>query len=312
MAFIGVDIGGTKIAVGVADAKGNILVQDRFLVEQAGSPEGALDRVAELSRDLVQRAKASLGEVAAIGIGSPGPFHDGKLADPANLPGWDGIDLAESLRMRLERPAYLQNDANAAAIGEWLFGRGRGVRHLAYITVSTGVGCGLVLNGEPYGGPHGNAAEIGHIVIDPEGPRCNCGLTGCLEALASGTAIGRAGRERAADSDFLRPLGDGVDAAAVMRGWSAGDRVASEIVEEAANYLGHGLGILVNLVNPERIALGGGVMNAGAPFLAKVRQYTEKYSMPTLYRETELVLSGLGNDTGLAGAVAVAMVGQRS
>lgn len=311
MALIGVDIGGTKIAVGVADAKGNLIQQDRFLVEGTGSPEAALDRIAEMSRDLLKRAGLLLGEVSAVGIGSPGPFHQGKLADPANLPGWDGIDLAESLRLRLERPAYLQNDANAAAVGEWLFGRGRGSRHLAYITVSTGVGCGLVLNGDPYGGPHGNAAEIGHIVIEPNGPRCNCGLTGCLEALASGTAIGRAGRERAAESDFLRPLGAAVDAAAVMRGWSAGDPVAGQIVDAAANHLGHGLGVLINLVNPERIALGGGVMNAGERYLALVRRYTERYSMPTLFRETELVLSGLGADTGVVGAVAVAMVGQR-
>jgi len=178
------------------------------------------------------------------------------------------------------------------------------------VTVSTGVGAGLVLNGEPYGGPHGNAAELGHIVIDPNGPQCNCGLTGCLEAVASGTAMGRVGRERASTSPFLQTLDrDAVGAKEVIQGWTQHDPVCSEIVEQISQYLGHGLGILVNLVNPERIVLGGGVMNAGLPLLDRIRHWTEVYSMPTLYHETEVLLSSLGDSTGVMGAIAVAMVG---
>ena len=212
MALLGVDIGGTKIAIGLATDEGKLLDQDRFLVIDTKTPEAALDRVAEIGGDLLRRHQQTL---TWVGIGSPGPFHDGRLAAPANLPGWDGIDLSKSLEARLGKPASLQNDATAAAIGEWMFGNGRGSRHVAYITVSTGVGAGLVLNGSAYGGPHGNAAEIGHIVIDPQGPQCNCGLRGCLEALASGTAIGKLGRERAQQSLYLSQFDVGSISAAI-------------------------------------------------------------------------------------------------
>lgn len=306
MALLGVDIGGTKIAIGLASDSGELLQQERFLVSDTQTPEKTLDRVAEIAKTLAKQRE----DFGQVGICSPGPFHNGKLSNPANLPGWDGVDIAQSLSSRLGRPAYLQNDANAAAVGEWLFGQGKGTKHMAYVTVSTGVGAGLVLNGTPYGGLHGNAAELGHVVIDVNGPQCNCGLTGCLEALASGTAIGRSGRQRAASSAFLRSLHDeGIGAKEVLDGWKAGDAVCSEIVETAARHLGHGLGILVNLVNPERIALGGGVMNAGAPLLDRIRHWTQFYSMPTLFGETDLRLSSLGDSTGLMGAIAVAMVG---
>ena len=311
MALLGVDIGGTKIAVGIADDQGNLLDQDRFMVATTGSPGQALDRVAEMARALSARRQDSLRH---IGIGSPGPFHDGTLDNPANLPGWHGVDLARSLSQRLGCPATLQNDATAAAIGEWMFGRGQHTQHLAYITVSTGVGAGFVLNGQPYGGPHGNAAEIGHIVLDPNGPQCNCGLTGCLESMASGTAMGRVGNQRRSESAYLSAeitAGTVIRAEDVIAGWHNGDAVCTEMVDDVARHLGHGLGILVNLVNPQRIVLGGGVMHAGEPLLEKIRHWTAVYSMPTLYRETELTLSGLGADTGLVGAVAVAMVGRR-
>lgn len=308
MALLGVDIGGTKVALGIATDQGELIAQDRFLVAETKSPEQALDRVAELAKQLSQKHHQS---IQRVGIGSPGPFHAGKLDMPANLPGWDGIDLAASLGNRLSASAFLQNDANAAAAGEWMFGEGKNLRNMAYITVSTGVGAGLVLNGTPYGGPHGNAAEIGHIVIDPAGPKCNCGLTGCLEALASGTAMARIGREQAEKSPHLRSIErDRIGAADIIKGWQDHDAVCTTIVETVAKHLGHGLGILVNLVNPERIVLGGGVMNAGVPLLDLIRHWTEFYSMPTLYHETDLVLSGLGSDTGLMGALAVALVGE--
>ncbi len=310
MALLGVDIGGTKIAVAVANDQGELLDQDRFMVATTSSPEQALDRVAEMARDLSARQQNPLRH---IGIGSPGPFHNGTLDRPANLPGWHGVDLARSLSRRLDCPATLQNDATAAAIGEWMFGRGQHTKHLAYITVSTGVGAGFVLNGRPYGGPHGNAAEIGHIVLDPKGPQCNCGLTGCLESMASGTAMGRVGNQRRQESAYLsKPrAATTIRAEDVIAGWQEGDPVCTQIVDDVARHLGHGLAILVNLVNPERIVLGGGVMHAGEPLLEKIRHWTAIYSMPTLFRETELILSGLGGDTGLVGAVAVAMVGRQ-
>jgi glucokinase len=307
MALLGVDIGGTKIALGLANEQGAVIAQDRFLVAETKTAEQSLDRVADMARRLSAEHHQPITQ---IGIGSPGPFHDGRLTQSANLPGWDGVDLAGSLSGRLNAPAHLQNDANAAAIGEWMFGQGQHTSHMAYITISTGVGAGLVLNGAPYGGPHGNAAEIGHIVIDTRGPQCNCGLTGCLEAMASGTAMGRVGRQRASSSAFLkgRPS-DSIGAKDVIEGWRQGDGVCTEIVGQIAQYLGHGLGILINLVNPERIVLGGGVMNAGQPLLVLIQHWTEVYSMPTLFRETDIVLSSLGDDTGLMGAIAVAMVG---
>ncbi len=310
--FAGVDIGGTKIAVGIGNTEGAILCEMRFPTDEVPRGEDGLDRIAEAVKSLCTQNGGSgpqirLADVAAVGIGSPGPLDRGTLLKTANLPGWEGINLASGLQTRLGIPCRVENDATAAGMGEWMFGAGRGTSHMAYVTVSTGVGSGIIVNSQLYSGGRGNAGELGHIVLIPDGPVCHCGQRGCLETLASGTALARIAHERRNESPYLQRQ-DGIDAPTVFLGVEAGDAVCQAIIQDMTRYLGQGLSFLVNLLNPERIVLGGGVMANGDMLLPLIQQRTQEYSMPALYRTTEIVLAGLGQDSGLVGALAVALV----
>lgn len=310
--FAGVDIGGTKIAVGIGNTEGKILHEMRFPTEEVPRGEDGLNRIADAVKSLCAEEKnpgpqIRFEEIAAVGIGSPGPLNRGTLLKTANLPGWEGINLASGLQTRLEIPCRVENDATAAGMGEWMFGAGRGTSHMAYVTVSTGIGSGIITNSQLYSGGRGNAGELGHLVLIPDGPPCHCGQQGCLETLASGTALARIATERRSESPFLQQHQE-LDAPTVFAGAKAGDTVCQTIIEDMTRYLGQGLSFLVNLLNPERIVLGGGVMVNGDLLLPRIQQYTEQYSMPALYRTTEIVLAGLGQDSGLVGALAVALV----
>lgn len=309
--FAGVDIGGTKIAVGIGNTEGKILRETRFPTEEVPRGEDGLNRIAEAVRSLCEDkapgTHIGLSDIAAVGIGSPGPLDRGTLLKTANLPGWEGINLASGLETRLEVPCRVENDATAAGMGEWMFGSGRGTSHMAYVTVSTGIGSGIIVNGQLYSGGRGNAGELGHVVLIPDGPPCHCGQRGCLETLASGTALARIATERSSQSSYLKKQ-DTIEAPTVFAGAEAGDAVCQSVIQDMTRYLGQGLSFLVNLLNPERIVLGGGVMANGDMLLPLILQHTKAFSMPALYRTTEIVLAGLGQDSGVAGALAVALV----
>ncbi|MCY0885470.1 MAG: ROK family protein, partial [Firmicutes bacterium] len=207
-AVVGIDIGGTKVAVGVAPWEGGEPWRTARL-ETAALPPGeeALDRIAAAARELVAAAGLPWQAVRGAGVGSPGPFRGGRrLYRPANLPGWDGLDLEAGFQARLGCPVRVENDANAAAWAEWRQGAGQGSRSLVFVTVSTGIGAGMVLDGRLYEGAEGNAGEIGHWVLDPKGPLCHCGRRGCLETLASGTALARMAADRRAGSPYLQAV----------------------------------------------------------------------------------------------------------
>lgn len=309
--FAGVDIGGTKIAVGIGNTEGKILRETRFPTDEVPRGEDGLNRIAEAVRSLCTDKgpgpELRSADIAAVGIGSPGPLDRGTLLKTANLPGWEGINLASGLQTRLDVPCRVENDATAAGMGEWMFGAGRGTSHMAYVTVSTGIGSGIIVNGQLYSGGRGNAGELGHMVVIPDGPPCHCGQQGCLETLASGTALARIATERRDQSPYLKRQ-DMIEAPTVFAGAKAGDKVCQSMIQDMTRYLGQGLSFLVNLLNPERIVLGGGVMANGDMLLPLILQHTESFSMPALYSTTEIVLAGLGQDSGLAGALAVALV----
>src|SRR5579875_365512 len=202
--FYAVDIGGTKVEVAVGNDQGELLDKRRIETPKLGEGEAVLDGLADLLRAL----KAP-GEVAGVGIASPGPLDAprGRIMNPSNLPGWHHLPLTEGLSRRLGGLAcYLENDATAAGMGEWRWGAGRGTRTMAYVTVSTGVGAGLIAEGQVIRGAGDNAGELGHVVVDPHGRRCHCGNRGCLETKASGTAIGREGEARRAESPRLNAV----------------------------------------------------------------------------------------------------------
>ncbi len=231
-----------------------------------------------------------------------------------HVPGWERVPLCDRLEAELGAPAFMDNDGNAAALGEHRYGAGRGHGSLLYITVSTGVGGGWILNGQTWGGADGVAGEIGHMVVDPQGPTCPCGKRGCVEVMASGLGIAqRAGEWLAArpgDGSVLRSLAAGspaVDAELVARAAALGDELAWQVLEVSARALGSGIGGAANLMNPELFVLGGGVTKAGDRWWQAVRQAARDTALPEI--RTEIEPAALGDDAPLWGAIALAQDG---
>jgi glucokinase len=272
---VGIDLGGTKIRSIVTPVDGTILGEDIRPTDAERGPGAVVDRLVASARAAVAASGLPHDSIVAVGVTAPGTvdFDAGVLHQPPNLPGWDAVPLARLLTERLDRPAFLENDANAAAYGEWRHGAGVGLRTLVYLTVSTGIGAGLILNGQLYRGADGAAGELGHVTIDVNGPLHVCGMVGCLEVMASGTAIARMAHEAVAAgrSELLARLAAQVDeltAVEVEKAAEAGDPVAREILARAAHYLGVGLANYINIFNPEAIVLGGGVTRIGRRLLA--------------------------------------------
>ena len=254
-------------------------------------------------------------QVAAVGVGAPGPLDiaAGVVIAPPNLPGWERVPLRQMLRDALSIPTYLDNDANAAALGEHRFGAGRGTRHMIYVTVSTGIGGGLILDGRLYHGASGVGGEVGHISVLPHGPLCGCGNRGCLEALASGTAIAREARERVNRGvpTLIAELAGGdpqqITARLVAEAAQRGDPEAQTILHTAMDYLGIGMASLVNLFNPQMIVIGGGLSKLGETLFEPVRRAIRRHAFQAAAQDVQVVPARLGDQVGVLGAAAVAL-----
>jgi glucokinase len=313
--FLGIDLGGTKIVAGLVERTGRILAKEYRDTEAAEGPAAVFDRLIEATAEILAARSVEISEVTAIGVAAPGPIDvaSGTVTAPPNLPGWHDVPLAALIQERLSLPAYLGNDANAAALAEFTFGAGRGCRHMIYVTASTGIGGGFVLNGRLYQGGAGAAGEIGHMTLLPDGPLCGCGNRGCLEAFASGTAIAREARERVSRGvpTLIVDLVGGdltqISAKVVAQAADQGDIEAQEILSEAMGYLGIGLANLVNLFNPQIIVVGGGLTNMGERLFNPVRRMINRRAFPVSARTVEVCPAQLGSDVGLLGAAAVAM-----
>ena len=304
------DIGGTKIAAGVVDPAGDVL---SFAVEPTHAergPEDGVQRLFELGRRVVAGAGIGWDEIGAVGIGCGGPLdaERGVLVAPPHLPGWNDVPVAELAERAFGRPAVLENDATAAAAGEHRCGAGVGTRHLVYLTISTGVGGGAVLDGRLYRGVMGNGAELGHVAVDFDGRSCpGCGRSGCLEAYVSGTSIAARAREALEEdgASSLAELGEftAADVAAAAR---AGDAVAQRVWDETTAMLASGVVSIVNVFEPEVVVLGGGVSQEGEQLLAPVRESVRATAISPAGRAARIVQSPLGDRVGVVGAAAVA------
>lgn len=316
MNILGIDIGGTKTLVGVADDSGQVIATKRIETPGSIGPERALALTKAAAHDAINQAGVDI-DLIGIGCGGPLDRKSGTLFDIPNLPGWNGTCLTEIFSSEFDAPAYLDNDATAAAIGEWMFGAGRGVDDLAYFTISTGIGGGMILGGRVYRGYGDNAAEFGHQKIRPDGPPCTCGDRGCLESLASGTSIARIAREEMAAGieTVLRewvPSPDDVTAQLVARAAGQGDKLSGRIWSEAMYNLGLGVANIVNVLNPRLVILGGGVTNAGELLFAPVREVVRERAMRALADDVQIVPAANGGNVGLMGAIAVALEGYSS
>jgi glucokinase len=289
---IGIDLGGTNLRIGVFNEQGEIINEQSQPTEAANGPEYVINQMAEIINEL-----KSTYEIKAVGIGSPGPLnpHDGIIIEPPNLPGWVNVPIVNILEEKTNLPIKLENDANAAALAEATLGAGKGASSVFFITVSTGIGGGYVLNGELVSGAQGNCGEIGNMIVNPspdayQGPGLN---KGALEGLASGTAIGRIGQER---------LNITNGAQGVFQLAEQGNKEAQAILNEAINYLAIGLANIVHTVNPEIIVIGGGVMKSKNLLLEPLLEKTKGYLYPSLKDVLVLKSALLDQKAGLIGA----------
>ncbi len=294
--ILGVDLGGTKIAVSLWTSEGRRIDGRRFETKR-DSVEANLSEIVRLGRDLLGESKP-----AAIGVSGGGPLDPerGVIISIPNLPGWVEIPIAARLSEEFGAPTGIENDANACALAEHRFGAGRGARHMAFLTLSTGIGGGLILDGRIYRGHRFLAGEAGHQVIEEGGAACGCGKRGCLEAYASGTGIARRLAEKRNAGEGLGGMAPGVprDARELVERARGGDRFSIEFLRETAAYLARGIANLVYILDPERIILGTIAVAAGDLLLAPLREEVARRVWPQLSRGLEILPAGLGEELG--------------
>jgi len=310
VSFLGVDIGGTRMTAGVVACDGSLMAVCRMATPRSAGAEACVPELLSACRSLLDEVKGAAPPVAVgIGFGGPVDAAAGVVRRSHHVEGWSGRPLAAVFAEATGLPAYLENDANAAALAEALFGAGRGADPVLYVNVGTGIGGGLVLGGRVYRGAHFNAGEIGHLVLLPDGPPCPCGKRGCLEALASGDAIGRMAQERR-DAGMLAGSAlatlEPLTGRAVGEYACRGDLASREIVGEAGTYLGWALALSANLLDPQIIVVGGGVSALGDVYLEPARRRFRELAMDWV-ADVQIVPAALGYDAGVIGAAAVAM-----
>jgi glucokinase len=313
-----IDIGGTKALIGLVDAQGAVLASERFAVASGIAPEELVAMLAARMRELAGRASAPWARIVGLGYSTAGMMdvESGVIFASPNQGGWRDVPFKALLREAFGLPAWIEMDANAAALGEAWLGAGAGVQDFIYVVVGTGVGAGILSRGEVLRGWRGTAGEFGHTVIDPNGPLCNCGGYGCLESLASGPAVAQrasAALQRGAPSRMAASAVEGrVTTAQVFEAARMGDALACEVVSDTVRWLAVGLTNLVHLLNPRAIALGGGVAAGGADLLIEpLREAVLRRCGSWVDRENLTIeLSRLGDRAGLLGAAALVWRGQ--
>ncbi len=311
-AYIGIDIGGTNVRAGVVTSDGQLKTWRDVPIEARQGPAAGLKRIVALIEQV--SAEADI-RPEGIGIGSTGPVdrQRGAIQNPYTLPTWEDVDIASPLQHYFGVPVSLENDADAAALGESWMGSGRGLERMLMVTVGTGIGMGFILDGRIYRGINGVHPEGGHIPVDPSGPLCYCGANGCWESLASGPAIGLYARELAAQesSTLLLKAGNDpqkIDSALVADAARAGDRLALQIVQRSATYLGLGLVSLLQMFLPDCVVFTGGVMRSYDLYEPHLRETIKKHAVMSPLDQIPLRLAQLGQQAGIYGAARAAML----
>jgi len=309
--IIGVDLGGTKISCALADLTGNIIETQVVATNASEGEIAVLNRMINVIDKVMLNTNTTKEDIKAIGIGAPGPLDAkrGIIIEPANLP-FTNFDLVTPIKEKFNIPVYLDNDANAAVIGEFMFGAGKGTENMVYITVSTGIGGGAILNGKIYRGRTTNALEVGHTTVEPfSSARCNCGNLGCLEALSSGTAIAKRAKDAVLSNiDTTLKMYETITSYEVFKEAENGDKVAISIRDNALKYLGVGVTNIINTFDPDKVVIGGGVSKAGEIVFDKIKEVVAERGLKTITEGCEIVPAELGTDAGVIGAVALAIL----
>ena len=312
---VGVDMGGTKILSAVIDAEGNILGTAKVSTKADEGTSAVLDRIADSIQKAIDKSGVNEASIEAIGIGAPGPLDPatGVVIFAPNL-GWKDVPLKAELEARTGISTFVDNDVNVGTLGEHAFGAAQGVQNVVGIFVGTGIGGGIILKGELFHGASKTAGEVGHIIVKAGGPRCGCGTRGCLEAIASRTAMAKQFRKaikKKGKKSVLTKLTDGdlsvVRSGVLVKAIQANDKLTLKVFKKVTKYLGIGVGSIVNFLNPEMIVLGGGVVEAlDDTFIDNIRTYAEKYALPDTLNGVQIVRAKLGDNSGILGAAALA------
>ena len=313
--ILSIDLGGTKILTALVDEHGSILARDYVETPATEGQNATIQAMVEASQRVMRRMNTASSALRAVGIGAAGlvDSRTGILYTAPHLPGWNNVPLERIMSERLDKKTYIVNDANAAALGELRYGAAKGSRDCIYVTVSTGIGGGIIINGELYTGAAGTAGELGHMVIDDDGPLCHCGNKGCWEMLASGTALSGEAQRLVKEgrvttmSSLAGGLTGGITAQIVHQAAQAGDELAKSLINKNAYYLGVGLANLVNLFSPELVVIGGGLSNIGDMLLRPAYEEASRRAFKQPYGTTRFVRAALGSDSGILGAAAFAM-----
>jgi glucokinase len=311
---LGVDIGGTKVAVGLVDHAGKIIAEGRRPMIAHESAEAGLQAVTD-AIDSMKSAAAEHGGFESIGICSPGPLdpRSGIILNPPNLPCWRNFPLAERVAQKYSQPVKVENDANAAALAETIWGAAQGRRFVFYATIGTGIGTGIVFDRKIYDGKTGSAGEGGHVSIDYHGPVCTCGKRGCIEILAAGPAIGKRARAKITAeptrSSAMLDLAHGdvtaVSSEIVGKAYTNGDALAREVLQETAELFTVWLGNMVDLLDPDILVMGGGVAAMLQPFFDEIKSHLPAWCVNPHVADIPLVLAHYGADAGIAGGGAL-------
>jgi glucokinase len=313
--LVGVDLGGTKILAGVFTPGLKCIGTTKLSTKSPRGPEAVIDRIARCVRDVVDECDLDLKQVRGVGVGAPGSIDPelGKVIFSPNMPGWENIALKKELEKRLEVPVFVENDCNVCTLGVYDAELQGKPRHMIGIFVGTGIGGGLIIDGKLFSGFNLTAGEVGHMVLEINGPKCGCGNKGCFEALASRTAIFRRIQTAVKDgqktllTDMLGPDLDDLRSGDLRKAIRRGDKFVEKVIEEAAEYIGIAVGNLINVINPEVIVLGGGVLDAlEDEIMAIVTETATDYAMPGTTKGVEIKASKLGDSAGITGGAVLA------
>ncbi len=307
----GIDIGGTKIAIALETLGGEEVASRRLPTEVEN---GAYAIVENISQSITKMLEENRVRLVSVGIGCPSPLdiEKGLVMSPSNLRDWDNFPIVKLVRERFKVPIVLDNDANTAALGEYVYGAGRGYQNVIYITVSTGIGGGIIINGKIHHGVAAGAGELGHTIVQPNGVRCNCGSVGCLETICAGVHIARRAREQLAKGKLSLMNGmtaniNEVTAKTVVEAVRRKDKLAVEIWEETCRYLAIGIANSISLLAPEAVVIGGGIAAAGGELLfAPLRRLLPQFVSMVPAEKINILPAQLGSESAVRGALVMA------
>lgn len=301
---IGIDLGGTSIKYALISNKGEFLFQGKLPSLANISAEAVTGQLVKAINEVKTFAAEQRYKIEGIGIGTPGIVDATNriiLGGAENIKGWEKLPLADEIEKATGLPTLLGNDANLMGLGETMYGAGQGATHVVFLTIGTGIGGAVVIDGKLFNGFANRGTELGHVPLIANGEACACGSVGCLEHYASTSALVRRFAQRSAEAEIQYP-GEEINGELIVRLYKAGDKLATECLEEHCDYLGHGIAGFINIFSPQRIVIGGGLSEAGDFYIEKVSRQAHRYAIPDCAANTEIIAARLGNKAGSIGA----------